>query len=77
MLKFSKHISSKSQNIVNENIEFGVSFNKDSLFDPCGHRCTCYACGMRYLPMIQWQQMIPFADVLVVCWWGYKQLGHG
>ncbi len=50
---------------------------KDSFFDPCGHRCTCYACGMRYLPMIQWQQMIPFADVLVVCWWGYKQLGLG
>jgi hypothetical protein len=20
---------------------------KDSFFDPCGHRCTCYACGMR------------------------------
>jgi hypothetical protein len=23
--------------------------------------------------VIQWQQMIPFADVLVVCWWGFKQ----
>ncbi len=22
-------------------------------------------------------KMIPFADVLVVCWWGVKQLGHG
>jgi hypothetical protein len=21
---------------------------KDSFFDPCGHRCTCYSCGMRY-----------------------------
>ncbi|KAH8935860.1 hypothetical protein BDL97_17G052400 [Sphagnum fallax] len=20
---------------------------KDSFFDPCGHRCTCYSCGMR------------------------------
>ncbi|CAM6033448.1 unnamed protein product [Sphagnum compactum] len=20
---------------------------KDSFFDPCGHRCTCYTCGMR------------------------------
>ncbi|KAG0555010.1 hypothetical protein KC19_12G136700 [Ceratodon purpureus] len=20
---------------------------KDSFFDPCGHRCTCYACGIR------------------------------
>jgi len=20
---------------------------KDSFMDPCGHRCTCYACGMR------------------------------
>jgi hypothetical protein len=34
---------------------------KDSFFDPCGHRCTCYSCGMRYLPIIQWQQVIPFA----------------
>jgi hypothetical protein len=50
---------------------------KHSFFDTCGHRCTCYSCGMRYLPIIQWQQMIPFADVLVVCWWGFKQLGHG
>jgi hypothetical protein len=50
---------------------------KDSFFDPCGHGCTCYSCGMRYLPIIQWQQMNPFADVLVVCWWGFKQLGHG
>jgi hypothetical protein len=50
---------------------------KDSFFDPCGHLCTCYSCGMRYLPIIQWQQMIPFADVLVVCWWGFRQLGHG
>ncbi len=23
---------------------------KDSFFDPCGHRCTCYSCGMRYYP---------------------------
>lgn len=22
---------------------------KDSFFDPCGHRCTCYSCGMRSL----------------------------
>ncbi len=29
---------------------------KDSFFDPCGHCCTCYSCGMRYLPIIQWQQ---------------------
>jgi hypothetical protein len=49
---------------------------KDSLFDHCGHHCTCYSCVMRYLPIIQWQQMIPFGDVLVVCWWGFKQLGH-
>lgn len=21
----------------------------DSFFDPCGHRCTCYSCGMRSL----------------------------
>jgi hypothetical protein len=20
---------------------------KDSFFDPCGHRCTCYSCGMK------------------------------
>jgi len=20
---------------------------KDSFFDPCGHRCPCYSCGMR------------------------------
>lgn len=20
---------------------------KDSFFDPCGHRCTCYTCGIR------------------------------
>jgi len=50
---------------------------KHRFFDLCGHRCTCYSCGMRYPPIIQWQQMIPFADVLVVCWWGFKQLGHG
>jgi hypothetical protein len=41
----------------------------DSFFDPCGHCCRCYSCGMRYLHIIQWQQMIPFPYVLVVCWW--------
>jgi hypothetical protein len=50
---------------------------KDIFFDPCCHRCTCYSCGMRYLPLMQWQQMIPLAGVLVVCWWGFKQVGHG
>jgi len=24
---------------------------EDSFFDPCGHGCTCYSCGMRYLPI--------------------------
>lgn len=25
---------------------------KDSFFDPCGHRCTCYSCGMRYFSVL-------------------------
>lgn len=26
---------------------------KDSFFDPCGHRCTCYSCGMRSVSSTQ------------------------
>ena len=42
---------------------------KDSFFDPCGHRCTCYSCGMKLVSFFD-KFCFPFGFecmLLVIC----------